>query len=128
MTLFEVLIATFIFVISLGALLNSILGVLGVIRSAKDQTIAISDLRTMGERIKSATFSNMLTSFPNNTTDGPAANLYSNIVGSYALNNEHITVSYVNTATDPLEVKVTIDWQDNLGRSYNIFGYTFKTR
>lgn len=127
-TLIEVLIATFIFVLAFGGLLSSILASVYLLSLGKEQTVAISDLRNMMERIRSTPFENMLSLFPNSTVDGPASKPYSNIVGGYALNNEHIIVTYPSTTSDPLEVKVNVSWRDARTRIQNISASTFKTR
>jgi len=128
MTLVEVLVATLVFTMALGALLSSILTILYFIDISKAQTIAITDLRNVMERIRATPFANTVSSFPDNIADGPLGNPYQTIVGGYTLNNEHIRATYANTHSDPLEIKVTLTWQDKRGRPYNTAISTFKTR
>lgn len=127
-TLIEILIATFVFTVAVGALLNSLTAVLYLIDLSKDQTIANSDLRNMMERIKVTSFADMLWFFPDSVVEGPAYNSYQSIVGGYILNNEHINVTYANPFSDPLEIEVSLNWQDKRGRSHNRSISTFKTR
>jgi len=128
MTLFEILVATLVFVMALGALLSSLTGVLYLISQAKDETMAVSDLKNIAERIRATSFNNVPTSFPNGTQDGPAFNSYPVIVGGYTLDSEHITVTYPNAGADPLEIRITATWQGRYGRAYNTALSTFKTR
>ena len=128
MTLVELMIATFIFVLALGALLNSVWAVLYLIDLSRDQTIATTDLRNMMEAIRVTAFADTLSFFPDAVVDGPINNNYASLVGGYSLNNEHITVSYADTHTDPLEMRVNLVWQDKRTRNHNAFVSTFKTR
>ncbi len=63
-TLIELLIATLIFSVALGALLSSLVAIVNVIDLSRERTIATADLRNMLERIRSAPFSSLLTIFP----------------------------------------------------------------
>jgi len=128
MTLIELLIATLIFTIALGALLNSMLAVLYLIDLAKDQTIATSDLRNIMEAIRVTPFTNTLSLFPDSVVDGQVNNSYQSIVGGYGLNNEHITVTYADVYSDPLEIKVNLAWADKRSRNHSASVSTFKTR
>ena len=128
MSLFEIMVATLVFVLAMGALLSSLTGVLYLISQAKDETIAVSDLKNIAERIRATSFNNVPVFFPNGTQDGPAFNLYPAIVGGYNLTSEHITVTYPDAGADPLEIRITATWQSRNGRSYNTALSTFKTR
>ena len=128
MTLVELLIATLVFTIALGALLSSMLTVLYLIDLAKNQTIAISDLRNMMERIRVTVFADTLSLFPNSVVDGQVHNTYQFVVGGYSLNNEHITVTYADIHSDPLEIKVNLTWADKRARNHSTTVSTFKTR
>lgn len=128
MTLIELLIATLVFTIALGALLNSIIVVLYLIDLAKNQTIAISDLRNMMESIRVTAFADTLSLFPNSVVDGPVKNSYRSVIGGYTLYNEHIIVTYANVHSDPLEIKVNLTWADKRGRNHSASVSTFKTR
>lgn len=128
MTLFELLIAAFVFTVAMGALLSSIVAIMYLIDISKDQTVAASDLRNTMERIRATPFNNMVSFFPSGTQDGPANNRYQNITGGYSLNGEHITVTYANVNSDPLEIRVNINWLDKHSRPYNTSLSTFKTR
>jgi hypothetical protein len=90
--------------------------------------MAMNDLINMMERIRCTPFSNIASSFPDGITDGPSGNTYSGIVGGYKLNNEHITVSYANPSSDPLEIIVTVSWQDLRGRQFTNSLTTKRTR
>jgi len=128
MTLVEVLIAILIFVIAAGALISSISATARLISEARDQTIASNDLRSMMEKIRSTAFDTITTRFPNTVVNGPGGTTYQNYVGSYALSNENITVSYTNVNSDPLEIKVVANWRDRINRLHNTTVSTFRTR
>ena len=127
MTLIEILIATLIFTVAVGALLSSLTSVLYLIDLAKGQTVASSDLRNMMEEIRVTPFVNILSEFPDSVVDGPN-NSYQSIVGGYNLDNEHITATYTDVNSDPLEIRVNLSWQDRRGRNHNTSLSTFKTR
>ncbi len=127
-TLIELLIATLIFSVALGALLSSLVAIVNVIDLSRERTIATADLRNMLERIRSAPFSSLLTNFPNGLADGPVSNPYVNITGGYQLIDEHITVNYANPNVDPLEIQVVETWKNKKGHAYNAALSTFKTR
>lgn len=128
-TLFEILLATFVFVLAMGALLSSIAAVLYLIDVSKDQTIAVADLRNIMEKIRVVSFADVITVFPNGVQDGPGGNSYQNMVGGYSLTEGHITITYFpDINSDPLQIKAEVTWQDKRGRAYSAFMSTFKTR
>jgi Tfp pilus assembly protein PilV len=131
MSLIDLLVSILILAITSAAFLGILLTALNFIDSAKEQTIAVYDLRDMMESIRSTRttpFSTMLTNYPNGIQDGPGARPYTTVVGNYTLRSEHITVTYPNTAAEPLEVRVTVTWQDKFGRSLSTAMSTFKSR
>jgi len=113
-TLVELLLATLILVIAGVAILESFIVDAYFSSINKERTAAMTDLSNMMEAIISTPFNSIptLTKFPNGTTDGPGINPYADIVGGYTLKNEDITVRYVNPASDPLEITVTLRWKD----------------
>lgn len=128
MTLFEVLVAVFIFSVAMGALLNSFSAIIEVIDLARDKSHAVADLRSVLEHMRATPFDLLTTRFPNGTQDGTATNNYTAIVGGYRLTNQHIVVTYADTNTDPLEIKTTLSWQDKRARTRNASLSTFRTR
>jgi Tfp pilus assembly protein PilV len=128
LTLVEVLVATLVVTIGLASLLSSLTSMLYLIQDSKSQTIANADLRSIIEEMKSTPFDSMSNVFPNAVVDGPAIHRYNTITGSYTLSNEHIIVTYPNVSADPLEILVTLTWQDMMGRARNLTMSTFKTR
>ena len=130
MTLIEIMVAAFVFIVAVSALLGAIAGILSMIETSKEQTTAVFDLRNMMERIKATAFSNTVPSFPGNVTDGPIANRYPTMLGlgGYTLSNEHITVTYANVVNDPLEITATVTWRDKYNRPHTASMSTFKTR
>ena len=127
-TLVEILVATLVFLIVCGSLLNSIVTILYIIDIARDETSAVSDLRSLMEKINSTPFVSVTTLFPNGVIDGPTGNNYSNLVGGYKLKNEHITVNYADVNADPLEINVRLEWEDKRRHPHSIEMSTFKTK
>ena len=124
----EIMVAAAVFVVGLAALLSGLLSAVYFMEHSRETTIAVSDLRTIMEHIRSTPFSDLTTNFPNAVQDGPTGNNYPAIVGGYALHNEHITVTYTDPSTDPLEINVSLTWQDKRGRSYSSSMSTYMTR
>jgi prepilin-type N-terminal cleavage/methylation domain-containing protein len=114
-TLVEILVATLILVFVGVVILQTFMSYIYFSAVNKERAVAMTDLSNMMETIISTPFSNIPARFPNSTQDGIVSNLYTNIVGGYTLKNEHITVTYVNSASDPLEIIVTLRWQDAKG-------------
>ncbi|MEW6075548.1 MAG: hypothetical protein AB1530_04485 [Candidatus Omnitrophota bacterium] len=127
-TLVELLVAVAIGVIATIAILQGYVGNIFLSEIAKGNTVALDDAVDMLERIKCTPFNELTTKFPNGTINGPAANPYANITGNYTLKGEQIVVTYTNTTGDPLEIMVTVNWQDQVGRQYGNRLTTKKTR
>lgn len=127
-TLIEILVATLVFTVALGALLSAITASLYLVDLSREQAIAVSDLRNIMERIRATAFNNIVVQFPDADVDGPAGNSYSSIVGGYRLNNQSMTVTYPDVNSDPLEIRVRLAWQDKRGRAQSVAASTFRTR
>ena len=127
-TLIEILFATLVFTLALSGLMSSVLAIVDLIDTAKDTTVATSNLNNMMEKIRATPFSNVVSNFPNALVDGPAGNPYSAIVGGYTLINEHIVTNYANPNVNPLEINIRVNWQSKKGHPRNISLSTFKTR
>jgi type II secretory pathway pseudopilin PulG len=111
-TLVETLLAITIMVFATVAIMQFYLSSLVLSEINKEGTVAMAHLTNMMEAIKCTPFSNMLTDFANGVSDGTTNNNYATLVGSYILKDEHIVVSYVNPSIDPLEIMVSVSWQD----------------
>ncbi len=110
-TLVETLIAGAILILATTAIIQFYLSSFSLSEINKEETTAIAHLTNMLEAIKCTPFSNIAADFP----DGVADNNYTAIVGNYTLTGEHIVVSYVNPASDPLEINASVNWQDKKG-------------
>ncbi len=128
LTLLETLFATMVMVIAVVAIIQFYLTSLNLSEINKDETLAMAHLVNMAEAIKCTPFNNLSVNFPDGVSDGPASNNYATIVGGYALKNEHISVSYVNTHSDPLEIKIGVNWQDKRGMNHTKYLVTKRTR
>ncbi len=127
-SLIEILVAVLIFTLAMGGLLSCIFSTMYLSEISRNSTIATADLRNIMEKIRATPFDHLTADFPHNVQDGPVAKPYQDIVGGYRLVNEHITATYANPNSDPLEIKVTAVWQDKRGRNANASLYTFRTR
>jgi len=130
-TLVEIMIATLIFTVALAALLGCVTAILYLVDTSREQAVAISDLRTIMERIRATSFSNIPVQFPDGVADGGGINPYDQIVsgtGNYSLSAEQITVTYTDVNADPLEIRVTVSWQDKRGGAQSVSASTFRTR
>ncbi len=127
-TLIEVLVATLVFTVALGALLSSVTASLYLVDLSRQQQMATADIANIMERIRATPFNNIVALFPNGDVDGPAGNPYQTVVGGYRLSNEQITVTYPNPNADPLEVRVTLTWQDTRRHAQSVAFSTFVTR
>lgn len=129
MSLVEILVATFIFIVAFGALLNSVLAAVAFINQSREQNIAIGDARNLMEKIRATAFDSLITAFPNGVQDGSSPRKYNTfLIGGYSLKNEHLTVTYASTLTDPLEIRVLTSWVGRTGRPSSIQLTTFRTR
>ncbi|MDD5255281.1 MAG: hypothetical protein PHR11_04425 [Candidatus Omnitrophica bacterium] len=127
-TLVEILIATLIFTVALAALLGVVVSILYLIDTSREEAIAVTDLRSLMERIRATGFSSITAQFPNGVADGSAGNTYQDVVGGYRLSAETITVTYADTSADPLEIRAVLTWQDKRGRTHTVATSTFRTR
>lgn len=128
MSLLEVLIASVMAIICIVAIISSYLAVLNWSQINKEETAAMTHLSNIMEAIRSTPFTSIVTNFPNNTVDGPTGNSYDTIAGGYTLTNEHITVSYVNPASDPLEINVAVRWTNAKGANRARYLVTKRTK
>ncbi len=128
LTLVEVMVATAICLVLLGLVMESMVGLGRLVSINNDTATACNDLRNMVERIRGTTFDFMVSTFPNDLADGPTLTPYSGITGAYSLKSESIKVNYANPNTDPLEIKVTVSWQDAKNRTRSVSAVTFRTR
>lgn len=114
-TLVEILVAITILVFATAAIIQFYLSSLGLSEINKEETIAMTHSINMMEAIKCTPFNNIIVDFPDGISDGTASNNYATLVGGYVLAGEHIVVSYVNPSSDPLEIMVSVSWQDRRG-------------
>lgn len=107
-TLIELVIAVMVCVIAV----LSVLGANTVVQRNTDvqfqRATAMQDAHRIIERMRTASLNgafpaNVVTNFPNGAA----------VAGFANLTNEQITVAYVNTLTDPLDVRVTVSWLEN---------------
>lgn len=126
-TLVEILVAITILVFATVAIIQFYLSSLNLSEMNKEETIAIAHLTNMMEAIKCTPFSAIIADFPNGLPDGPVNNNYATIVGGYILKSEQIAVSYVNPGGDPLEINVSVSWQDKGGATRTKYLVTQRT-
>ncbi len=127
-SLVEVIIAVFIFLLIVGGVLRVLLQGFYLMELSRQKNTAFTHLASMMEKIRSTSFADVKDDFPDGVIDGGANKPYGDIVGNYTLNNERITVNYVNPQSDPLEIMVEVEWEDTQQRTQRITASTFKTR
>jgi len=111
MSLVEILIASAMTLICVVATVSAYITVANWAEMNRQETVAMLHLSSVMEAVKSTTFGTVTQVFPGGIADGPNnSNSYAAIVGGYSLKNEHITVSYVDPAADPLEITAAVGW------------------
>lgn len=127
LSIIEVLVATLILLPATLAILQFYVVNMAFSNLHKEKTVAMAHLVNMMERIKCTPFSDITSEFPDGELDG-VGDSYAAYVGGYTLKNEHITVSYVDPDSDPLEAGVNVSWQDTIGRNYTSSLVTKRTK
>ncbi|MFH1202137.1 MAG: hypothetical protein V1674_04525 [Candidatus Omnitrophota bacterium] len=118
----EILIATFVFVVTLAVLSTSYLAMLNLVELARLTTVANKDAENVMERIQSTNFTNIVPKFP----DGAVAPTFP--TETLSLDGEQITVTYPQgVSVDPLEILVTVSYSHK-GRSLTQTIRTLRTR
>ncbi len=124
LTLIEVLLSVLIAVIILVGVVEAMLYLTAISSSSKSRASVFQDVQATMERIVGTSFTNLTTTFPNNTVLSSA--FVTNVLRGYKLPSETITVSYpAGIGGNPIEVLVTGQWTDQ-GRTKNIFLRTFR--
>lgn len=126
LSLIEILVAMAILLPATLAILQFYLSNMAFSNINRERTIALTHLTNMAEKIKCTPFGDITTDFPNGVPD--AGDSYATNVGGYDLKEEHITVSYEDPESDPLEIDVIIGWQDTRGVSRSSNLSTKRTR
>ena len=120
-TLVEVLFALVVVVVSGVWLMVAYQSALYLTEVSQQTNAALNDIRSMMERIKTTPFTVLNASFPAGAVNGVVGagpDLYTGVVGGYALSDEQITVTHSpSTAADPRELIVQVQWT-NRGRTY----------
>ena len=113
-TLIEVMISMVVVVLVLLGFMGANLSIQQVSEAANQRAIALQDANQVIEQMRNLALNG---TFPGNVTA-----VYPNggaVAGFTSLTNEQVTVSYVNATTDPLNVTVTVSWQENGVRTVN---------
>ena len=126
--LIEVLIATVILVFASLAIIQFYFSSLRFSELNKEEVTAQMHLTNIAEAVKCAPFRELITNFPDGVSDGTPGNNYSSLVGGYTLRQEQIVVSYVNPTSDPLEVTLSLNWEDQRGANLARYLGTKRTR
>lgn len=127
-TLVEVLIAITIVAFAAVAIIQVYISSISLSEINKEEAVAVEHLTNIMEAIKCTPFNSITTDFPDGFPDGPASNEYSALTGDYALAGEQIVVSYVDPASDPLEIIASLSWQDKRGIDHTKYLVTKRTR
>jgi prepilin-type N-terminal cleavage/methylation domain-containing protein len=114
-TLIELLMSTAILTVVFLALLSGYMGCLRINEMSRNTTIALEDARTVVEQMRSFSVSSLDDILSVDWTAWAVAN------GLNALDSEQVVVTYTDgpdtgadpTDDDPLDITVTVNWQDN---------------
>lgn len=118
-TLVELMAAMSVLVISALAAVSTGLSTLNLTRTSKDTSTAMSDLQSAMERVLALPHDNIATTYPSGTA----------IAGYNHLLNETIIPTYpLGTTADPLEIRLTITFQDFQKRNRTLTISSRKTR
>ena len=120
-TLIEILMTVGIFVITTVALVGLNVSVAAMNESSRNLTQAMAGGRVILEQIRNASVGGLAAVTGTNWTTWAAAN---NLT---SLNDESVTVAYVDPAADPLNVTVTVNWSER-GRARSAAVNTLVTR
>ncbi len=118
LTLIEILIAIFIIVIGLTAVIHQITLCTRFITISKETTIALTHAKKIIEsilnRAEAGTGTYELTDyFPDGIVDGPTlnpSNPYDVLIGGYTLTDEHITIIHHDNPPEFLNLTATVSW------------------
>ena len=117
MTLVEVLVATFVIVVAVVALMAGFLSGLLLVESGKNMAVAAADARAVFEEMRRLSASGLPSVAGRNWTT------WSRNAGLTGLTNENVTVNFRNPAADPLEATVRVNWtQRDRNRSFTFTG------
>ncbi|MEW6008656.1 MAG: type II secretion system protein [Candidatus Omnitrophota bacterium] len=119
LTLVELLIVSLILAVTIVALVIVFINALNQINLAREMSIAAEDLSDVLEKMKTVSFANLTSQFPNGVA------ISASVIGGFLLNNEAIIVTYPQgISVDPLEIKVEATW---LSKDSRIRSMAFKT-
>lgn len=112
-TLAELLMVTAILAYSLSVVLLTFINSSALLEASRNMVTATAHAEYVLESVKNTAFSNIPTNISNGIWTWNTAAVNTN--GLTALNSESITTSY--SGANPLDITVTVAWQDTRGRS-----------
>lgn len=113
LTLPELLMAALILAYALCGLVALFINCSGLNEANRNTSIAVSHAQYVMEAIRDTTFSNMKTLIDAGNWDWDPTEITNN--GLLPLRNENIDTEAIGTR--PLQVTVTVSWQDRIGRN-----------
>jgi hypothetical protein len=122
-TLVELMIAVFIILFALVALVGAFTSAFTLVALAQESTIATDDLEDVLEYINTLPYAHITEPANGGFNDGDTVNAA--VIGGFLLEDEVITASYpLGTNADPLEIGLTVTWSGRYGRNGTL---TFRT-
>ena len=114
-TLIEVMITMVVVILALGGYVWANVNVQQASDGRYERSVALQDASRVIEQVRLSAVNgqfpgNVVAAFPNN----------GQVAGFNNLTNEQITVSYANTAADPLDVTIAVAWQEAGRRPTNV--------
>ncbi len=107
-TLIEVLVGMAVFVTALVVLLGIYTGIAALRESGRNTTQAVADARAVLEAMRDRSSTGLSNVTAQDWTQWAEDN------GLTSLDSEVITVDYVDTSADPLEITVQVDWVERV--------------
>ncbi|MGB2629823.1 MAG: prepilin-type N-terminal cleavage/methylation domain-containing protein [Candidatus Omnitrophota bacterium] len=122
-TLVELMVVSFVLIGIIVAIWGILITSLNYITMAREEVIAVDDLKDVMETLGNVPFTELTDVFPNGGSVDP------DLIGGFLLDNEVIVVRYPQgTGIDPLEVEVELTWTGNTGAVRSHIFKTVKTR
>ncbi len=120
-TFMEIMVSMMVFAIAMAALAAFYLSTARMNEQSRNLSQAMNDARVVMEMIRDTAQANGLTGPRGVTVTYPAGRDLAPTFGLRSLRNETVTVSYVNQASNPLTLRIQVQWLDRgWARTYAI--------